>query len=107
LYVIVRADLAPGYQIPMAIHGVVDYIYKYPEEARDWHFNSDYLVVLNVANEDELFNLSVQADKLNIKQVEYREPDVDNELVSIVLEPGNATKKLCQHLKLALSNLNK
>lgn len=89
----------------MAIHAVVDYIFRYPEEARDWHFNSDYLVVLNIANEDELFNLSVKADELNIKQVQYREPDVDNELVSIVLESGKPTKKLCQSLKLALYNL--
>ncbi len=107
MYVIVRSDLEPGYQIPMAIHGVVDFLYKYPEESKTWHFNSDYLVVLNVKDEDELFNLSVSADKLNIKQAEYREPDIENQLACIVLEPGKPTKKLCQNLKLALSYLNK
>lgn len=102
-----RNDIDPGYQIPMSIHSVVDYIFKYPEEAKSWHLNSDCLVVLNAADEDELFNLSVEADKLNIKQVEYYEPDYENQLMAIVLEPGNKTKKFCRGLKLALSYLNK
>lgn len=46
-----------------------------------------------------------QAEQLNIKTAAYREEDLDMQYTSIALEPGQKTKKLCQSLKLAMSNL--
>lgn len=79
------------------------FCYTYKEIAQIWHETSDYLVVLNIANEEELIKLMNKAEELNIKTVGYREADLNNEYTAIALEPGPKTKKLVQNLKLALS----
>lgn len=41
---------------------------------------------------------------LEIKLSVFREPDIDNQITAIALEPGTQTKKLCSNIKLALRN---
>jgi peptidyl-tRNA hydrolase len=108
LYVIVRSDLDPiGYQIPQAGHAITQFIFDHFDIAKNWHETSDYLVVLNIDNEEKLIELLNKANELNIKSSAYREQDLDMQYTAIALEPGIKTKKLCQNLKLALSYLNK
>lgn len=106
MYVIVRSDLAPGYQLPQSTHSAVSWIFKYPEESKSWHENSDYLIVLNIDNEAKLIELMEKAESLNIKSVGYREEDLDGQYTALCLEPGDVTKKLCRNLKLALSHFH-
>jgi len=94
-----------GYQLPQAIHSVVNYIFSYPEDARIWHNNLDYLVVLNIDNEEDLIKLMNKAEELNIKFSAYREQDLDWQYTAVTFETGKITKKLCQNLKLAMSNI--
>lgn len=104
LYVIVRSDLNPiGYQLPQAIHSAVLWCFSFPEQARIWHEESDYLVVLNIDNEEKLIELFKKAKELEIDSVGYREQDLDMQYTAIALGPGRKTKKLCQGLKLAMS----
>lgn len=94
-----------GYQLPQAIHSVVSFCYSHKEIAERWHKESDYLVVLNIDNEEKLIELMRKAEELNIKFEAYREEDIDMQYTSVTFEPGLKTKKLLQDLKLAMSNL--
>ncbi len=95
----------PGYQIPQAIHAAVHWCMTYPSESQIWFKESDYLVVLNIDNEEKLIELLNKAEQLNIKSVGFREDDLDGQYTAIALGPGKQTKKICQSLKLALSYL--
>lgn len=107
MYIIVRSDLKPiSYQLPQACHAVCSFIFEHMDLAKQWHEQSDYLVILNVNNEIEILNLLNKANELNIKNSVYREPDLNNEITAITLEPGINSKKLCQKLKLAMIDIN-
>jgi hypothetical protein len=62
---------------------------------------SSYLVCLSVKDEQELQTLLDKATERNIRVVEFREPDFNNQLTSICLEPTIETKKLCSSIPLA------
>jgi hypothetical protein len=68
----------------------------------DWLDQSEYICILAAENEEELKNLMQQAAELYIPCEGFREPDLDNSLTAIALAPGEKSKKLCSHLKLAL-----
>ena len=53
-------------------------------------------------NEQELMNLINRASEKGIKYSVFREPDIDNQITAIALEPGLDSKKLCSNLRLAL-----
>ncbi len=102
LYVITRRDLDPGYQAVQGQHAAIDFILEHPEISKHWHKVSNYLGFLSVENECQLFKLLEWAAALDIKFTMFKEPDIDNELTAIALEPGEKTKRLCSHLPLAL-----
>ena len=64
--------------------------------------NSNYIAILNVANEYELNNLIERAINSGIKFSVFKEPDIGNQITAITFEPGLKSKKLCANLKLAL-----
>ena len=70
--------------------------------AEDWMSNSDYIVILNIENEDKLTHLIGQASAANIRTSIFREPDINNQITAIALSPGSQSKKLCSNLPLAL-----
>lgn len=75
---------------------------EHPEIAKDWHSKSNYLCLLAVDNELELYNLLSRAVEKDIKFSIFREPDIDNQITAIALAPGAESKLLCSKLKLAL-----
>lgn len=100
---ITRSDLEPGYQAVQSGHAAIQYVFEHPECAKNWFENSNYLGFLSVTNEQELISLAERAAEKDIKFSVFREPDIDNQITAIALEPGNKSKKLCCSLKLALS----
>lgn len=64
---------------------------------------SNYIVVLCIENEYKLLQLMQKADYQDILYSIFKEPDIDNQVTAITLEPGEKSKKLCKNLKLALS----
>ena len=68
----------------------------------DWMLNSNYIAILNVANEYELNNLIEKAINSGIKFSVFKEPDIGDQITAITFEPGVKSKKLCANLKLAL-----
>jgi hypothetical protein len=86
-----------------ATHSAIEFVFSHTETAKIWHETSDYIVILNIDNEEKLKELIDTATTKGIKHSFYREPDFNNQITSVALEPGNDTKKLCRGLKLALS----
>ncbi|MFW6310899.1 MAG: hypothetical protein ACOC1K_01560, partial [Nanoarchaeota archaeon] len=68
----------------------------------EWNEKSKYLVFLTVENEQSLKNLLLKANLKGIKTSSFHEPDIDNQLTSIALEPCEKSKKLCSNLPLAI-----
>jgi len=42
----------------------------------------------------------------NIKYSVFKEPDIDNQVTAIALEPSDLTRKLCSNIPLALKEFN-
>lgn len=103
LYLITRKDLEPGAQASQLVHAAIDYSVNYPEIIKQWHVDSNTIVLLSVANERELLKLENKVKQLNITHVCLREPDLDDQLTSISLEPSETSKHFCKKLRLALT----
>lgn len=63
---------------------------------------SNFLVIVQVPNEDALHDLISEAHRRGIVHVGVREPDINDEVTAVALEPGLAAQKLCAQLPLAL-----
>lgn len=105
LYVVVRGDLKPGLMLAQSCHAAVGFRHEHEDVAKQWIEESNYIVVLSVKNEDELYSLICKAKTLNIKVSIFREPDINNEITAIALAPGEKTKEICSKLKLALRDI--
>ena len=103
LYVVVRADISPGRMIAQAVHGYKEFSIQHPEVDTDWYENSNQKVILQVKNESELKKLITKAEEKGIKYSLFREPDLDNTITCITMEPGIDTKFIVRKLSLALS----
>ena len=102
MYIVGREDLGPGYMSVQAMHAAIQFQHDHTEYASVWYKRSNYLGFLSVANESELIRLIDKAESLNIKLSVFREPDIDNQITAIAIEPGVKSRKLCSSLKLAL-----
>ena len=89
-------------QAVQGIHAAIHFSRVYKERCGEWYKNSEHLALLAVKNEEELVKLLQRAEEMAILGVEFREPDLDNQITAICLDAGEKTKKLCSQLKLAL-----
>lgn len=74
----------------------------HPELTKEWHHVSNFLVILTVEDEDALRNLREDARNRGIKHTAFTEPDLDDEMTAIALEPSPDAEKLVANLPLAL-----
>ena len=102
LYVITRRDLNKGYQAVQSVHAAIQFVFEHQDLCKNWFNISNYLGLLSVDNEAELVSLTEKAAQLDIKFSIFREPDIDNQITAVALEPGSLSKKLCSNLPLAL-----
>jgi len=98
MYIIVRQDISPGYQLPQAIHAKDEFTHIYPETEGKWYRDSNTLVVLGVADEDELRHLDDAARSLDLRVALFYEPDVDA-YTALAIEPGEASAELLRDLR--------
>ena len=75
---------------------------EFPNETKQWMNDSNYICCLSVQNEQELHKIIKKALLNNIRFSIFKEPDIEDQVTAIALEPGQKTKKLCSNLKLAL-----
>ena len=102
LIVITRRDITPGYQAVQAGHAAIQFQHEHPEIARSWYQQSNYLIFLSVSDEASLYSFIEQAKLRDIKVSVFREPDINNEITAITLEPSEESRKLTSNLPLAL-----
>lgn len=86
------------------MHSLTQFHFEYPLFSKEWFLNSNYLVLLSVKDENELILLSQKAIDRGIKVSVFREPDINNEVTAITLEPSIESMKLCSSIPLALKN---
>lgn len=97
----VRRDLHPGSQAAQLVHAAILFQKEFPSIQDFWYNISNYVALLSVENEQSLKNLSLKANIRNIKNSSFCEPDRDNELTAISLEPCEDACKLVSSLPLA------
>jgi hypothetical protein len=102
LYVITRADLRPGSQIAQACHGLRQFVEEHPAIDENWFKTSNYIAVLAAPDEAALIRLRDRALSREIACSEFREPDMDDSVTCVVLEPGDDARRLCSNIPLAL-----
>jgi len=83
-------------------HAAVDFQYQHPILAKEWNTNSNYLIILSVENEDMLKRYIYKFNKAELFHTIFREPDIDNEITAICVQPSEKSKKLTSNLSLAL-----
>lgn len=99
--------MSPSVQAVQSSHALLDFAAKYPADFLQWHKTSNYLCQVSVENGQKLFELIEKAQRLNIKFVPFYEPDLDNSLTSIALEPTDVARKLVNNLPLLLKEVGK
>ncbi len=85
------------------MHALRQFTAEHPEVDKAWFEQSNYLGLLSVADEKELYLLMERAQSQGIQISIFREPDIGDQITAIALAPGPRSKKLCSQLKLALS----
>ena len=101
LYIIVRNDLNTGSKLAQSCHVAFEFYKSHPEVAKSWMEASNYICILSVESENEISEILMKAIDKNITHSVFREPDFDDSITAIALEPGPISKKLCSKLKLA------
>lgn len=99
---VTRRDLTPGFQACQAAHAALAFSVSHPELTKQWHAESNFLVVLTVEDEEALLDLADVAWKRDIKFIVFNEPDLNNEHTALALEPSPEAEKLVANLPLAL-----
>lgn len=99
---VVRRDLSPAYQAVQGGHALAEFCLQHIDIANSWHKNSNYLAFLSVKDESELLFLIEKAQSRGIAISIFREPDIDNQVTSIAIEPSAESKRLCRNLPCAL-----
>lgn len=85
-------------QMAQIVHAVIDYCNKH--DYREWKEISNYVAVLCAKDEHHLNNILEKANKHSLNTGYFLEPDLNNQLTAIVLQPGELSKKLCSNLPL-------
>ena len=107
LRIISRRDLLIGVQAVQAGHAAVQFQYEHPELATNWYNNSNYLIFLTTGSEDDLQKLIDKANSQNIQISIFREPDINNQITAIALQPCEQSRKMTSALPLMKITNNK
>jgi peptidyl-tRNA hydrolase len=107
LYLITRRDLRHGSQAAQLVHGMASFASDYPITFEDWRRTSNVVVCLAVQNENELYELWKKAEEISeatengLCITMFTEPDLNNQLTCLVLDPCGVFVELCQNIRLA------
>lgn len=96
LYIIVDQRLRPGAKMAQACHAMRAFADQHPEIEKAWFANSNNIVILQV---EDLNDLADFLDSEGYAVARFHEPDFDNRLTALAVEP-NAWRQL-SHIRLA------
>lgn len=100
IYLVTRRDLTISQQAVQCCHALAQFYHENPIITSFWLKESNYLSLLTVENEQELYKLLASAEFNNIACSIFRENDMNDEITAIALEPCDVSVKLCKNLKL-------
>ena len=100
LYVVVRADLSPGLAAAQAVHAAFAFYREHPEMTTHWLDVSQYLVLVDAADEIALIALASQALSQDVPMTTWHEPDRGLEATAVALGPCAASRRLTANLPL-------
>jgi peptidyl-tRNA hydrolase len=104
-YVIVRKDLpSKGAIVAQSCHSVAGFSRYHPSLLQSWHDTSNYIVILEVKNQEELLSLQLKAMMEEIPNHLFREPDWNDDATALALAAGEKSSQMVRHLKLALQD---
>lgn len=106
MVVITRRDLHPGAQASQLVHAAQQFEKEHFDVQNEWYSKSNHLVLLSTENEESLKDLISKANAKGIKYSAFTEPDLNDSLTSIVLEPCEEASKMCSSLQLAFKEYN-
>jgi peptidyl-tRNA hydrolase len=98
--------LTIGQQAVQSTHAAINFCFEHRSRAGPWFENSNYLVQLSVNNEKELLKLIEKCEKMGLTYTVFKEPDLNDSMTAISIEPSPLTKKVVSHLPLLFKNLN-
>lgn len=75
-------------------------MFEHPSRAGPWFHDSNYLVLLEVDNEKELVKLIEKCIHKNLCYTVFQEPDLDNQVTAIAVEPSKEGQKLVAKIPL-------
>lgn len=104
LTIVTRQDLTPGYQSAQSVHSSLLFAQEHSVIYNKWYADP-YLALLAIKNEHELLKLISKLEKSKIKFSVFREPDINNQITSICIEPSDATRRLTSSLPKMLRDL--
>jgi hypothetical protein len=88
-----------------SVHAAFHFLHDHPSVVEPWLLASNFLVVVQVPDEDALLELITEASRRGLLRSAVREPDLDNEATAVAIEPGSKARRLCAELPLALKNV--
>lgn len=92
VYVFVRQDIPPVYQLVQAAHVTLRLGVKLGElKVSDINTDDLYFKVIGVADGSELEQVKAELKTLGIALVEFEEPDVGNEVTAVATFPLHVT----------------
>lgn len=101
LYLVTHGNLSPGYQTAQAAHIIAEYAINHPENAKQWNHVSNSLIILQAKDAEALSALQQKAKKQGLNVQEFREPDLGDEITTLLLLPHKDNRKLLSNLPLS------
>lgn len=84
-------------------HAIAEFSNNQNELFNNWHNESNYLIILEIDNEDKLKRLFYKLKDRGANVVAFTEPDIDDQLTSICYFGTPEMIKITNNLNLALS----
>jgi len=84
------------------MHAAIQFQHEHPEIAKYWHSNSNYLALLSTRDENSLKDLLNKFQSKGLNFSVFTEPDIDNQITAVAIEPSVETQRICSNLPLAL-----
>ena len=100
LYIVTRSDLPVGLQAAQSAHAAFEFSRQHRLVATGWMVESNFIVLVTVPDEDSLARVATTANERGLRITLNYEPDVDNQLTAVVIEPGPEARRLCSHMPL-------
>jgi len=83
-------------------HALALFATEHTTQFKKWHTHHKNLIVLSVEDEHSLAQLMARCEERGVKYSAFREPDINNELTAIAIQPSEEAYRLTSNIPLAL-----